>query len=108
VVKRHAHERWSVSRALEGSLARRRGDLDAPIRGDALEPGHTVDVDQDSRNGQAHIHERHETLAAGQDLRLVAMLAERRDDLVDGLGGDVPERGGLHATSSLRVQQRGL
>ena len=90
----------SVGRALEGGLTRDRADLDAAVRGDALEPVHAVDVDQDSGNGQAHVHERHETLAAGQDLRLVAVLAERRDDLVDGLGGDVPERGGLHATSS--------
>ena len=48
---------------------------------------------------EAHGEHRHQALTAGQDLRVVAVLGEQIDGLVDGLRTVIDEGGGLHDTS---------
>jgi hypothetical protein len=61
-----------------------------------IQPRHAVDVDEVARVGQAHRQHRDQALAAGEDLAVVADLAEHGDGLVDGRGGVVHERSGFH------------
>ena len=85
-----------LRRALDRDLPRHRADLEHPVRDDALELGKPVEIDEDARHREAQVHERYEALAAGQDLGLVAVLAQNLDRLVEAFGGEVLERRGLH------------
>jgi hypothetical protein len=62
--------------------------LDAGSR----EPGHAVEVDHDLGRREAQVHQRHEALAAGQDLGVLPVLGEERDALLRGRRREVLER----------------
>ena len=55
-----------------------------------------VEVDQVRRGGQAHVEDRDQALAAGQQLRLRAELREQAVDLLAGARPVIGERSGLH------------
>src|SRR5207244_4882666 len=57
-------------------------------------------VDEDGRAGETHVQHRHEALASGEHLGLVAVLAQERARLLDGLRPLVAESHGLHLSSS--------
>src|SRR5690606_10037234 len=61
------------------------------------------DVDDDAGLGQPHVEQRHEALAAGQQLGLVAVLGEQRQRLVDRRGPAVGEGCRLHRAPSRRA-----
>ena len=63
---------------------------------DVAEAGHPVDVDQVGRRGEAHVEDRDEALAAGEDLAVVAHLSEDGDGLIDAARCVVHEGRGLH------------
>ncbi len=62
----------------------------------SAEAGHPVDVHQVGRRGEAHVEDRDEALAAGEDLAVVAHLGEDGDGLIDAARGVVHEGRGLH------------
>ena len=75
--------------------------------GVAVEPdvgrlGDAADVDERGREREAQLHHRQQRVAAGEQLGLVAVLAEQRDGLVDRVGAHVVEGGGNHALAPLR------
>ena len=51
-----------------------------------------VDVEDDARCGQAIVEERNEALATGEDFRVVTVLAQKRERVLETLGRDVVER----------------
>ena len=90
-------------RALGRALANHRPDGQAAIgRLDLADLVEGVDVDQVGGAGQAQVEQGHEALAAGEDLGLVAVLAEQRQRLGHALRGVVLERWWFHATSRRR------
>ncbi len=88
--------------AASGTPARSPWRTVAPTRRavDPVEPGDAVDVDEHGRADEPHVQQRHEALPAGEHLRLVAVLGQQRDRLLDGLGTLVAERRGLHGRIS--------
>jgi hypothetical protein len=93
------HQRALLGRALA------RGGADAHAAGrarlDERQPGHAVDVDQRGRLGQAEVHGRHQALAAGQDLALVAVLGQEVERLGQAARTVVRERDGFHGRAPL-------
>ena len=71
------------------------GDVVAVVA-DVRQVGEATDVDQHARLGEAELHHRQQAVAAGDELGLVAVLADQADGLLGGLGTDVVERGGDH------------
>src|SRR5690242_8559276 len=63
---------------------------------DALQLGDTIDVDDKARPRQPHRQQRHEGLAAGDDLAVLAGLGQRRADLAEAPGPHIIEIDGLH------------
>ena len=49
----------------------------AGIFADVIQIGDAMDVDQILRPGDAELHHRHQTLAAGQELRIIAVLPQK-------------------------------
>jgi len=74
------------------------GPFQTSLRPDelAIEARDAVHVDEHARRREAQLHQRDQALSAGEHLRVVAVLAERRHGLVDGSGLDVVELGGDH------------
>jgi hypothetical protein len=70
-------------RRLEVVVARQGadGDLVTTLL-DVRQVGNPSDVDEHRRDGQPQLHERQKRMAAGQQLGLVAVLAEQRDCFV--------------------------
>ena len=68
---------------------------------DARELGDAVEVDEVGEAREAQRQHRHQALAAGEHLGLVAVLGEQADDVGDGLRRVVLERRGLHAWQKL-------
>ena len=87
-------------------LADGRADAErAVLARDAVEPGDAVDVDEQRRAQQPHVERGHEALAAGEHLRLVAVLGERRERLVERLRPHVRRSGaGFTAGSSSQTR----
>jgi len=56
---------------------------------DAAKPGDAVDVDEEARLQKAHVERRHQALAAGQQLRLIAMLGEKIERLLERRGAAI-------------------
>ena len=56
-----------------------------------------ADVDEHARHREPQLHQRQQRHAAGEQLRLVAVLGEQRDRGVGRVGAGVVERGGDHA-----------
>ena len=62
-----------------------------------------ADVDEHARLGQAQLHQRQQAVAAGEELGVVAVLADQADRLLGRPGPHVVERGGDHDGSVCRV-----
>ena len=60
---------------------------------------HTTDVDEHGRRRQPQLHQRDERHAAGEELRVLAVLADERDRLGGRTRADVLERGGDHLSA---------
>lgn len=71
------------------------GDVVAGVL-DVRQVLHVADVDEHSRLGEAQFHERDEAVAARQEFRFVAVLADERDGFLRGTGPLVLERCGNH------------
>ena len=69
--------------------------------------GDVVQVDQLRRLRQAHVHHRHQALAAGDDLGHVAMLGQQAQRVVERRGPVVAEGGWLHVVTSIIVRSSG-
>ena len=83
---------------LHGALSGHRPDGEAAGPDpDVRQLRDAVEVDQPLGRGEAHVQERDEALAPGEELRLVAVLRELGDGLVDRADGRVLEDGGLHS-----------
>ena len=88
---------------LELGLARHRPDGDRAVGPlDAGERGHPVEVHDVLEARQPQREHRDEALPPGEWLRLVAVLREQTDNVVDRLGRVVLERRRLHASDLLR------
>ena len=96
VRQRRAHERVHALVVGEGGLAHRRPEPQSTVRRDGIEPG-AVQVDEQARPHEPHRERGHEALPARDRLRVLPALGERRECLLERLGADVVERGGLHA-----------
>ena len=68
-----------------------------PVERDAGEIGKPADVDEYAGFGQAQLHHRNEAVAAGEDLRIVAVLGEGREGFVERTRTDVLELARDHA-----------
>jgi len=55
-----------------------------------------MDVDQIFGPGEAEFHHRHQTLAAGQELGVVAVAAQQLDGVVDSVGSQIFEASRIH------------
>ena len=85
-------------RALGGRLAHQRAEDERAVVEHRLGRlvAQEVEVDQVRRRGQAHVEDRDQALAAGQQLRPRAELGEQAVDLLAGARPVVGERSGLH------------
>ena len=68
-----------------------------------VEAGQVVDVDEQLGAGEPELHQRHQALAAGQDLGLAVALLEQRDRLLEAAGHLVAEPGRVHVRASRRA-----
>ena len=82
----------------ESALARQRPDAETAVAavGDPVQTGNAVQVDDGRGTRQPQVHERHEALAAGQDLPVLAVLVEHAERLVEGLRTVVGKGRGFH------------
>ena len=78
-----------------------KGELVA-LDADVAQLRQPADVDQELRRAEAHLHDRDQGVAAGQDAGVLALLGEQRDGVVEGVGAGVVEREGDHAPASPR------
>jgi len=85
--------------ALDGRLPRPRPDRQpAVVEADVVELVDVVDVDEVRRLGDAEVHQRHKTLTARQDARLLPGRRQHGDRLARARGTVVGERGRLHGS----------
>src|SRR5207302_868796 len=88
-------------RALHLSVARHGADDEtAALAPDSRQGFDVVDVDQPRRPGQAEVHQRHQALAAREQLALIAMSGQQLERLVLGARVVVLELRGLHEVAS--------
>src|SRR6266511_3806873 len=86
---------------LDRALARHGAEPDlAVVLADVGEARDRVQVDERRGPGEAEVHERHEALAAGQELGAAAVAREERDRLLDGLGSVIVEPRRFHERAS--------
>jgi hypothetical protein len=98
--RRERPARRDLGRDLELMGARHRADGESVARlAHVRELRHAVQVDEERRLREPEGEERHEALPAGEDLRLVAAVRERRESLVDGTRRDVVELRRLHCAA---------
>ncbi len=78
--------------------------------GDRAKLGDPAQVDEAVGARDPHVQHRHQRLAAGQDQRVVTLVADEGDRLGEGLRGLEGERGRSHGsgTSSPVAQSAGL
>jgi hypothetical protein len=76
------------------------------VDGDLVQLGQPVDVDQVAGGGQAHVEQRDQALAAGEDLAVVADLGQHGQGLGDRRGPVVLERRWLHSPHHLASRRR--
>ena len=82
---------------LDVHVARHRTDRDlVALLADVRQIGESSDVDQHARLRESQLHHRQQAVAAGDELGLVAVLADEADRFLGGLGADVVERCGDH------------
>jgi hypothetical protein len=86
-----------LGRGFRGTLADHRPEHDGvAFTGEAIEPGAPVEIDQHGRRRHAHVDQRHQALAAGEQARIAPGTGEKVEHLGDGLGRVVVERSRLH------------
>ncbi len=89
----------NASVALEGALADERAQMQAPrFRAYGGKCGDAVEVHEDGRASETHVHHGHEALTARQRLGVAAVAGEKLQRLVDRARGEVFEGGRTHAT----------
>ena len=66
------------------------------VAGDVAQLGDAGDVDERRRPDEPEVHHRHEALAAGEQLGVLAQLAEPLERVLDGVDAVVLEAGRLH------------
>jgi hypothetical protein len=95
-------------RLLHGALAGHRADgQPVALFADVLELFDSVQVHQQLRAGHPHAQERHQALAAGQELHvLVGVLLQQGQGLAERIGCCVLEGSGLHASASSETEAR--
>ena len=71
------------------------GDVVAGVA-DVRQVGESADVDEHARLGEAQLHHRQQAVPAGEELGLVAVLADEADGLLGRSGADVVECCGDH------------
>ena len=76
------------------------GDVVAGVA-DVRQVAEAADVDEHARLREAQLHQRQQAVAAGEELGVVAVLADEADGLVGGTGTDVVEGGGNHVVAPL-------
>jgi hypothetical protein len=81
-----------LGRLLELVVADERADADAAIVHGDVAQRQRVDVDHDARTSEPIVQDRDEALAACEDLRLVTVLAQQRQRVVEGVRRRVLER----------------
>ena len=65
-------------RVLDFSMACERAEPQLPVGVvDTVQPGNEIDIDQRRRPRHAHLHQRNQALAPGDDTRLFAELLEQ-------------------------------
>jgi hypothetical protein len=57
-----------------------------------VEAGDPVDVDEYLRRGETQLEQRDQALTAGEDLGILAVLAQQLDGLFERAGSDIVER----------------
>jgi hypothetical protein len=73
-----------LRRVLDLAMPRERADTHRPaFDTDARQLGDPVDVDEHRRRGQPHPERGEQALAAGKDARVVAVMLEELEDLVE-------------------------
>ena len=80
------------------------GGADQPVRLPALHPLELTDgadVDEHLRAGQPVVEHRNQALAPGERSRLLAVLGQHSQSLVEGSRPAVQERGWLHALAAI-------
>src|SRR5437870_1921439 len=75
-----AHDRRELDRPLPCHRAEAHR---AVLLADVVEPRDRVEVDQRARPAEAEVEQRHQALAAGQELGVAAVAREQRDGLLD-------------------------
>ena len=93
-------------RELDRPLSRHRAEPDLSVTLlDVREARDPVQVHERRGTAQAEVEERHQALAAREDLRVAPVAAEQRERLVEARGGVVVELDGLHCSG---VREPGL
>ena len=87
------HDRRTLDRGLPGKCAERQASI---VHRDGIELGQAVEIDQALGAREAHVHHRHEALAAGERLLLVAEACGQLERLGKLPRREVLERRGLH------------
>ena len=95
-----------VGRAPDGDLARGRADRERAVQLDAVESWDAADVDEDPGLCEPHVHQRKQALSSGYDLRLVPMLSEQAQSLVEALWREVLKACWFHAPSAPTRRRR--
>ncbi len=91
----------------EDGLPHARRDDESPLVETGLfEGGDAHHVDEDGGLCQPHVEHRHQGLAARDDPRLGAVLAQGFEGVVQGCGAEVVEGSGLHAGTPRRASRR--
>ena len=98
-------QRTSISKQRRGFdvVVRRHGaDGDVPVCfADVIEIGDPPEVDDRLGLGQPQFHRRNQAVAAGEQLRVVTVLREKLDRLVDRRWTEIFELSGIHFDSPL-------
>src|SRR4051794_25048318 len=94
-----------LGRPFELALPHESAEAESPVVAlDAVETRHTVQVDEDGRAEEPHVQHGHEALPAGERFRLVAVLGEGRERLVERRGAHEVKGGGLHPCNSSQTR----
>src|SRR5256885_5167315 len=89
------HDALPIS--VKRGVAREGADAQGAVLGvQKVQLGDAVEVEQPRRPREAKVHHRHQALAAGEDLALLAMLRKQCEQGIERLRGVVFEVGGLH------------
>jgi hypothetical protein len=89
---------WASDPPIEVGVRRQRPDSPVAVLAvDPVQAGHLAQVDQQGWRGQPQLHQRQQGMPAGQELGVLAAVAERLDRVFERLRRGVVEFGGNHA-----------